>query len=213
MLIPGSWNATFVRQEDGIVILEAPISSGYSAKVIAEARRRYPGQPIKAVVTTSDSWPHIAGSREYAAQGIPIYALDLNRPILERFLSASHKTEPDTLELSPRAPQFRLVHEKTTLGAGPNRIEIIPIRGETTERQLMVFFPEHHLLYGSDPFRRRPDGTFFYPQTVTELMDAVARAGINVNRFFMMHMGPTPWPALAESVAAAALRDTPDGVL
>jgi hypothetical protein len=47
VFIPGSWNATFVRQEDGIVILEAPISSGYTAKVIAEARHRFPGQPIK----------------------------------------------------------------------------------------------------------------------------------------------------------------------
>ncbi|MGD0446533.1 MAG: hypothetical protein ABSA39_21565, partial [Edaphobacter sp.] len=37
VFIPGSWNATFVRQDDGIVILEAPISSGYTAKVIAEA--------------------------------------------------------------------------------------------------------------------------------------------------------------------------------
>jgi hypothetical protein len=28
VLIPGAWNATFIKQGDGIVILEAPISSG-----------------------------------------------------------------------------------------------------------------------------------------------------------------------------------------
>jgi hypothetical protein len=33
----------------------------------------------------------------------------------------------------------------------------------------MVYFPEYNLLYGSDPFQRRQDGSFFYPQTVTDI--------------------------------------------
>lgn len=66
---------TLVQQDDGIVIVEAPISSGYSAKVIAEVHRRFPGKAIKAVITTSDSWPRLAGIREYVAQRIPIHAL------------------------------------------------------------------------------------------------------------------------------------------
>src|SRR6185312_3229223 len=41
VLIPGSWNLTLVRQPDGVVVLEAPISSGYSAAAIAEAHRRF----------------------------------------------------------------------------------------------------------------------------------------------------------------------------
>jgi hypothetical protein len=59
--IPGNWNVTLVRQTDGVIIIEAPISSGYSDKVIAEAKRRFPGLPIKAVISTSDAWPHIGG--------------------------------------------------------------------------------------------------------------------------------------------------------
>jgi hypothetical protein len=54
VFIPGSWNSTLVRQQDGIVILEAPISSGYSAQVIAEARHRFPGVPVKAVITSPE---------------------------------------------------------------------------------------------------------------------------------------------------------------
>jgi hypothetical protein len=213
VFIPGSWNTTFVKQPDGVVVLEAPISSGYSAEVIAEAHRRFPGVPVKAVITTSDSWPHLAGIRQYVAEGIPIYALDLNRPILERVIDDPHKSKPDTLARSPRKPQFHLVHEKTVLGTGANRLEIIPIRGETSERQMMVYFPEHHLLYGSDPFQQMPDGSYFYPQTVTELMDAVAREHLQVDRFFMMHIGPTPWTELGKAVEAAEKQDTPTGVL
>ena len=213
LLIPGTWNITLIRQDDGIVVLEAPISSGYSAQVIAEAHRRFPGQPIKAVITTSDSWPHLAGIREYVAAEIPICALDLNQPILARIIGSSHSTKPDALERSPRHPQFHLVHEKTVLGTGVNRIEIYPIRGETSERQMMVYFPQHHLLYGSDPFQRQEDSSFFYPQTVTELMDAVGREHLDVNQFFMMHIGPTPWTDLGKAVASAKAQDTPNGVL
>ncbi len=213
VLIPGSWNATFVRQEDGIVILEAPISSGYSAQVIAEAQRRFPNQMIKAVITTSDSWPHLAGIREYVAKGIPIYALDLNLPILERVITAKRTSKPDMLEHRPKSPKFQLVHGKTIVGTGANRMEIYPLRGETSERQMMVYFPEHHLLYGSDPFQQNEDGSFFYPQTVTELMDAVTREHLTVNQFFMMHVPLTPWSELPKAIAAAEAQDTPTGAL
>jgi hypothetical protein len=77
----------------------------------------------------------------------------------------------------------------------------------------MVYFPQYKLLYGSDPFQRRQDGSFFYPQTVTELMDAVAREHLNVDRFFMMHIGPTPWSDLAKAIAVAEKQDTPSGIL
>jgi hypothetical protein len=213
VFIPGSWNTTLIRQNDGVVVLEAPISSGYSAQVIAEVHRRFPGLPIKALVTTSDSWPHIAGIREFVADGIPIYALDLNRPILERLIAAPRTSKPDLLSRSPRKPIFHLVSEKVMLGTGANRIEIIPIRGETSERQMMVWFPEQRLLYGSDPFQRRADGSYFYPQTVSELVDAVRHNNLDPVQFFMMHIGLTPWQDLQKAISAAEGVNSPNGVL
>jgi hypothetical protein len=193
MIIPGPWNTTIVRQQDGIVVLEAPISSGYSIKLIAEAERRFPGVPIKAVITTSDAWPHIGGVREYVARGIPVYAVPRTRPLLERFLNALRTRFPDALAKSPRKADLRLVSEKLVIGAGPNRMEIYPIRGETSERQMMVYFPEHKLLYGSDVFQKLPDGKYFYDQTISEVATAVEREHLAVGTFFMMHMGLTPW--------------------
>jgi len=193
VFIPGSWNTTLVRQGDGIVILEAPISSGYSAKAIAEAERRWPGVPIKAAVSTSDAWPHIGGVREYVARGIPIYAPDLNLPILTRVVSAPRSSLPDALARNPRPPVFRPVSGKMMIGDGPNRMEIYPLRGETTERQMMIYFPEHKLLYGSDAFQKEDANKYFYAQTVWEVVHAVERESLNVDTFFMMHMGPTPW--------------------
>jgi hypothetical protein len=213
VFIPGAWNTTMVNQGDGVVILEAPIASNYSVKVLAEAQRRFPNAPVKAVVTTSDSWPHIAGIREYVARGIPIYALDLNEPILHRVIHASYASKPDDLQRTPRDPIFHPVSGATTLGTGSNRIVLYPLQGETSERQMMAYFPAHRLLYGSDPFQRDQDGNYFYPQTVSELTDAVARERLDVQRFFMMHVPPTPWADLAAVLHAAAQQDTPDGKL
>lgn len=203
VFIPGAWNTTIVRQSDGLVILEAPISSGYSTKVIQIAERKFPGIEIKAVITTSDSWPHIGGLREYVARGIPVYVLDRTVPLIERFLHSPRTRYPDSLARTARPVEFRPVSSKTVIGTGSNRMEIYPIHGETSERQMMVYFPEHHLLYGSDPFQELEDGKLFYPQTVFELKSAVEREHLAVERFFMMHIGPTPWSKVLQTVADA----------
>lgn len=203
VLYPGAWNTTLVRQDDGIVVLEAPISSGYSAKVIEIAQSKFPGVPIKAVITTSDSWPHIGGLREYVAHGVPVYVLDRTVPLIQRFVAAPRTKYPDTLAKSPKPAQLHPVSGKLVLGTGANRMVLYPIHGETSERQMMVYFPGHKLLYGSDPFQQLPDGKIFYPQTVSELTDAVAREHLDVEAFFMMHIGPNPWSMALQAVQQA----------
>jgi metallo-beta-lactamase superfamily protein len=203
LFIPGPWNSTLVRQDDGIVVVEAPMSSGYSARVLEIAESKFPGVPIKAVITTSDSWPHIGGVREYVAHDVPVYVLDRTVPLIERFLRAPRTRYPDTLAKSPHPPTLRPVSAKTVIGTGPNRLEIYPIHGETSERQMVVYFPEHKLLYGSDPFQEM-DGKFFYPQTVYELKSAVEREHLSVERFFMMHVGVNPWSRAVQTVKEAS---------
>lgn len=203
VFIAGAWNTTLVRQDDGLVVLEAPMSSGYSAKVVEMAQAKFPGLPIKAVITTSDSWPHIGGVREYVARGVPVYVLDRTVPLIERFVRAPRMRYPDSLAKAPRKAELKPVSAKTVIGTGPNRLEIYPLHGETSERQMMVYFPEHKLLYGSDPFQEL-DGSFFYPQTVSELVSAVEREHLAVDRFFMMHIGVTPWSKAVDAVKQAS---------
>jgi len=194
--VRGAWNVTFVEQPDGIVILDAPISSGFSAKAIADAEHTFPGKKVKAVISTSDAWPHVAGLREYVARGIPIYALDLNRTIIERILNEPRTRKPDALSQNHRNPVIYWIGDKTVFGAGPNRMEIYPLRGATTERQMMVYFPERQLLYGSDAFQRQPELQLWLPQTVNEVLDAVQKHRLKVKKFFMMHMDLSDWNQL-----------------
>ena len=198
--VRGAWNIAEVKQPDGIIIIEGPISNGYSAKVIADAQTRFPGLPIKGVITTSDSWPHIGGLREYAARGIPIYALDLNRAILERLFSAPHRLVPDALAKSGKSPLVRYVTGRTGIGRGANRLEIIPLREQTGERQMMVYFPGAKLLYTSDLFQRA-GGEWFLPETLWEALDAARREKLDVDRSFGMHYAPVSWSDVEAAVA------------
>jgi hypothetical protein len=193
-LFLGSWNSTIVKQPDGIVILEVPISERYTEGVVEEARRRYPGKPITAL-STSDSWPHTGGVRFVVSQGIPVYILDLNRPLLEQLIQAPHTLNPDVLQKSQprRVPDWTIVSRRVEIGGGPNRIELYPLRGASTERQYMVYFPEHHLLYASDTLVLNDDGTLYDPELMTEVAQAVTREKLSVETVFAMHQGPTEW--------------------
>jgi hypothetical protein len=193
-LFAGSWNSTIVKEPDGVVILEAPISGQYTQGVIREARKRYPGRPISAVLSTSDSWPHTGGVRSAVAQHLPVYILDLNQPLLDRMMSAPHTIEPDALQKSKDSKvRWKVVAGKLELGGGANRMELYPLRGASTERQYMIYFPERHLLYASDTLALNDDGSLYDPELMYEVSQAVKRENLIVDTVFAMHQGPMPW--------------------
>jgi hypothetical protein len=194
-LFQGSWNSTLVKQPDGVVILEAPISGLYTQGVINEAGKRYPGVPVKAVLSTSDSWPHVGGVRYAVAQGLSIYILDLNQPLLDKMIRAPHTLDPDALEKSKdlKEPRWRIVSRKEEIGNGENRMELYPLRGASTERQYMVYFPESRLLYASDTLALNNDGSLYDPELMYEVVQAVKRENFKVDTVFAMHQGPMPW--------------------
>ncbi|WP_439879612.1 hypothetical protein ACSX1A_10525 [Pontibacter sp. MBLB2868] len=193
LLIPGFWNVALIKQDKEVYMLEAPISGGYTAKVLAEAERRYPGLHVKGVISTSDAWPHVAGIQECARRRLPIYALDLNKPFLQRLAAASGK--------AGQRAKVRPVATQKSIGEGKNRMELYPVRGESGERMMLVYFPEHRLLYASDLVQLNRDGSFFQKAYVAEVVAAVNRYGLRVDQVFAMHTNAMPYVKLKEALA------------
>jgi hypothetical protein len=182
--VPDRWAITLVKQADGVVIFEAHISGQYLRDVIAEAGRRWPGAPVKALVMSSDPWAHLGGFREAVAMKIPIYANAGSVP----FLTSIAKGGP--------APRFIPVSGKTVIGNGDNAIELYPVGGPYAERMLMAYFPGHKMLYGADlVFRSRgPDGSplkTFLETPLVDLRAAVAREKLDVETLFCVQNYPT----------------------
>jgi glyoxylase-like metal-dependent hydrolase (beta-lactamase superfamily II) len=204
--VPGGFNVAFIKQPDGLVVFEATTTSKYSTEVMALAAKRYPGVPIKAVVTTSDAWPHFGGIREYVAKKIPVYALDLNVPIVSRLVRAPRTIAPDTLAGAPQPLKVTPVSKRMTIGTGDTRIELFPVRGETGERMMLAWLPGAKVLYSSDLIQPGRPGTdtFFMPMMLAEVEAAVRREGITgVERVFGMHLAPRPWADVLAAIAAA----------
>jgi hypothetical protein len=72
-------------------------------------------------------------------------------------------------------------------------MELYPLRGASTERQYMVYFPEHHLLYASDTLSLNGDGSLYDPELMAEVAQAVKRENLTVDKVYAMHQGPVPW--------------------
>nr|WP_199044709.1 hypothetical protein [Dyella sp. ASV24] len=202
-LFQGSWNTTLIKQDDGVLVLEAPISPTFAQGLFAKAHDEYPGQPIRGVLTTSDSWPHAAGVRQAVAEGLPVYALDLNRPLLERMVAASHHLHPDLLDTQPKQAHWNTVAGPLPLGQGANRVVLYPLHGASTERQYMVYFPERHLLYASDTLALSGKDTLYDPQLMHEVVQAVEREHLSVDTVYSMHQGPLAWADALKMVNAA----------
>jgi hypothetical protein len=183
--------------------LEAPLSGIYIGGVVEKAKAENPGVPLKAVLSTSDSWPHVGGVRQAVALGLPLYILDLNKPLLERLIASTRHQNPDLLAQSPRHPVWRIVSGKIQVGTGPNRMLLYPLRGASTERQYMVYFPEHQLLYASDTLALNADGSLYDPELMREVIEAVKREKIAVTTVFAMHQEPVPWVQVTASVENA----------
>jgi hypothetical protein len=197
--VPDFWSQTLVKQPDGVIIFEAHISAAYLHEVIAEARRRWPSAPIKALVMTSDPWAHLGGVREAMALNVPIYVHANSVPFLRRLAASPHTMPPDALAKSQRTPRLIPVRSKTVLGSGENRIELYPVGGPYAERMLMAYFPERRLLYGADLvfMNRSADGnpaSGFTETPAADLRAAVVRERLQVEMLFcVQNYGPFDW--------------------
>ena len=198
--IETKYNSTIVKQSDGILIIDAPFSSANSKIVIQKANELFPGEKIKAVVSSNQLWMHIAGLREYAADGIPIYLYKQNKDIVEKLMNAKYLTEPDKLQKNKKEAVIRVISSRTSLGEGENRIEIIPVRTGTGQRTMAVYFPEKQLLYASDLYQPKRFARGFYSYYVNEIKSLVERENLDVEKIYSLHMTPIKYADLIKQL-------------
>lgn len=199
--IEKKYNSTIVKQSDGIVIIDAPFSSANSEIVMKKAKELFPGERIKAVVSSNQLWMHIAGLREYAADGIPIYLYKQNKDIVEKLMNASYLTEPDKLQKNKKEAVIRVISSRTSLGEGENRIEIIPVRTGTGQRTMAVYFPEKKSLYASDLYQPKRFARGFYSYYVNEVKSLVERENLDVEKVYSLHMTPIKYSDLLNQLS------------
>jgi len=198
VFVPGPFNMMLVGSSRGVLVIGAPYSEAYSRGALAEAERRFPGVPITGVVLPSGTWPHIGGVREFIARGIPVYAAGGTADVVAAVAVAPHTIAPDSLARVRTPVILHRVDTAITLGAGPNRVRLLPNRGPGAahESQLVVYLPGHRFVFAGDlylPQRFEPN---LWRQSLDELRTLLGGAGITPERVAAMHFAPTPWAAV-----------------
>jgi hypothetical protein len=81
---------------------------------------------------------------------------------------------------------------------------LYPLRGASTERQYMVYFPERRLLYASDTLVVNDDHTLYDPELAHEVEQAVEREHLAVDTVYAMHQAPVAWSDVVAMLRKAA---------
>jgi hypothetical protein len=196
-VLQGQWFVHWIVQEDGIIVLEAPISSSYSKSIISYLKERYPNKPIKGVVIASDAYPHIAGVREYVANEIPLYVHKNNKTLLENIIYANYKTGLDTQFKLKKEPIYRFVDSKMSFKDSLESISIYPINGSAGSKMLMIELESAEWLYAADLVQKLGDG-FFMSQYLTEVKNAIEKNNLKITKVLAMHTLPINWTEIKE---------------
>lgn len=197
----GAWNVMAVALDDGVYILDAPISPGYARAVLDQVETDFPGRPVRGVITTSNAWPHMAGLSAYADRGIPVHAHPDNIDLItEMFpvLSGSDMLLP--------------VSNGQEIGTGENRLRVRLAAGPALDRMAFVFVPGANLVWGSDAVqldRATQAPSPHARQYIAEFLDAVCADVQGSTHVVAMHIDPVSIDGLnagfAEDPAAQCL--------
>lgn len=103
----------------------------------------------------------------------------------------------------PRAAHLIAVDRRIAIGRGANAVELYPI-AQATQPMVMTYVRDARLLHTAEMVQPLgPDHRILFPESLIELIHTVRDDGLAVDRMIGMHMSPTPWSALAETLAAA----------
>lgn len=93
----------------------------------------------------------------------------------------------------------------TSIGDGPNRITLFPVTA-ATQPMLMTYIAGARLLHTGEMVQPLgPGGSILFPESLIELTDTVRANNLAVERIIGMHMSPTPWKAVGETLRQAGV--------
>ena len=199
----GTHHSLGIELRDEVIAVDAPLYEARSVRVIDSLERRFPGKPIRAVINTHFHHDHAGGLRTYVAAGVPVVTSAINAEFFASVFGAQHSIVPDRLHQHPRLAVIETVDaEKKVMTDGQRIVEIYPVENSHAEDMLMVFLPQEKLLYVTDLFS---PGARHHMQTWShELLTAIQRYGLDVERLVGGHGGVAPFSDLLEAASHPA---------
>jgi glyoxylase-like metal-dependent hydrolase (beta-lactamase superfamily II) len=152
----GTANNLIVAMKDHLVIFDAPYGELQSRWVIDEAKKKYPGKPIRYLVLTHHHMDHTGGTRTYIAEGATVIVPTPDKAYFEQVARAAHTVAPDELAKKPRAAKIQEVKDQLSLKDDSDEIRLYNIPNPHADGMILGHVVKANVVWVTDILSPRP---------------------------------------------------------
>jgi glyoxylase-like metal-dependent hydrolase (beta-lactamase superfamily II) len=175
-VVGGTANNLIVAMNDGLVIFDAPCCETQSRWVIAAAKAKYPGKPIKYLVLTHHHMDHTGGTRSYVAEGATVIVPSTARDYFVRNLARPHTVVVDAQQAAAKPVQVTGVTDNMTLKDDSVEIRLQRIANPHVDGMLIGYVVQPNVVWVTDIWSPGRDAA--KTAGVMAVNDAVKKLGI-----------------------------------
>lgn len=190
------YNETLVASGDTVWVLDATLNEARAREDSAWVARLFPDAGHVAVVVTDLAWPHVGGVRFWVSRGATIVSHAQSEDFLHRLVERRWTVEPDALEQARRRGpvpfHFVAIHDGADVAGG--RLQLRHIGGLSSEGALMAFDRRTGFLWAGDWIQMTDQPSMY----AAEVVQAVAREGLEPTRTGAEHIPVTDWSTIVE---------------
>jgi len=174
--------------------------------ILAEAKRLFPGKPVRYVVNTHAHFDHSAMLPPFAAEGVTIVTDDQNRYFIEQALSEPRTLVGDTLAQSKKKPKVVGVEERLVLGDEATRtVELHHLlKIDHSDGMLVADLAKEKILFAGDidvPAPGEKPG-----QAILSLFQNVDRLNLDFDRYLTAR--PLPGPPVTRAALVKLVQES-----
>jgi glyoxylase-like metal-dependent hydrolase (beta-lactamase superfamily II) len=154
-------NTMVVEQEDGIVVVDAPLHQYRSEAVIDWIASEFPDKPITHVASTHHHTDHSAGLRSYVAQGATVVLGEAAADYFADIFQAASTILPDALAENPVPATIEAVPAdgSVTIDDDTYPVVVYPIANTHAEDMVIVYVGGAGVVFVSDLYSPNPAAT------------------------------------------------------
>lgn len=203
-LTGGSHNSLAVVQQNGVVIVEAPLDEVRSRAVLDWVEANLPGKPVTHTVMSHHHADHSAGQRTYVAEGATSVMHETVVPFFREVFTARSRLMPDALSRNPRAAQIMGVpgDGSVILPDAVNPVGIYPM--STPHAADLVIVEAGGVVFVVDIYSPFPGATQL-PAGARLLQDRIVELGLQPEIIAGGHGGTIPYSEFTNLLSSAGV--------